>query len=57
MKRFIFILIIVFTFIFIGYSDIKSFNYNNVNDSIKALNSTVQACQVDMESNKDLICD
>ena len=53
MKRFIFILIIVFAFI--GYSEIKSFN--NSMESIKALNSTVQACQVNMEYNKDLICD
>lgn len=56
MKRFIFILIIVFAFI--GFNEYKNFNYNNsVNDSIKALNDTVQACQVDMKNNKDLICD
>ena len=55
MKRFIFILIIVFAFI--GFNEFKNFNYNNVNDSIKALNDTVQACQVDMQNNKDLICD
>ena len=53
MKRFIFILIIVFAFI--GFNEIKSFN--NSMESIKALNGTVQACQVDMEYNKDLICD
>ena len=53
MKRFIFILIIVF--ILIGYNEIKSFD-NNM-DGIKALNSTVQACHVDMQNNKDLICD
>lgn len=53
MKRFIFILIIAFAFI--GFNEIKSFN--NSMDGIKALNSTVQACQVDMEYNKGLICD
>ena len=36
---------------------LKNFNYNNVNDSIKALNDTAQACQVDMQKDKDLICD
>ena len=55
MKRFIFILIIVF--ILIGFNEVKNFNYNNVNDSIRALNNTVQACQGDMQSNRDLICD
>lgn len=54
MKRFIFILIIVFAFI--GCTEVKSFN-NSMSDNIKALNSTVQACQVDMQSNRDLICD
>ena len=54
MKRFIFILIIVF--VFIGYSEIKSLN-NSMSDNIKALNDTAQACQVDMQNNKDLICD
>ena len=55
MKRFIFILIIIF--ILIGFNEVKNFNYNNVNDSIKALNDTAQACQVDMQKDKDLICD
>lgn len=55
MKKFIFILIIVF--ILIGFNEVKNFNYNNVNDSIKVLNGTVQACQIDMQYNKDLICD
>lgn len=55
MKRFIFILIIVFAFI--GFNEVKNFNYNNVNDSIKALNDTVQACHIDIQNNKDLICD
>ena len=53
MKRFIFILIFVFAFI--GFNEIKSFD--NTMESIKALNDTVQACQVDMQNNKDLICD
>ena len=53
MKRFI--LILIFVFILIGYNEVKSFD--NTMESIKALNDTVQACQVDMQNNKDLICD
>lgn len=53
MKRFIFILIFVFAFI--GIAEVKSFD--NTMESIKALNDTVQACQIDMQNNKDLICD
>ena len=53
MKRFIFILVI--GFILIGFNEVKSFD-NTINN-IKALNETTQACQIDMQNNKDLICD
>lgn len=53
MKRFI--LILIFVFAFIGYNEVKSFD--NTMENVKALNDTAQACQVDMQNNKDLICD
>lgn len=53
MKRFIFILIIVF--ILIGFQEIKSFN--NTMNNIKALNDTVNACHVDMQKDTSIICD
>lgn len=53
MKKFIFILIIVF--LFIGYKEYKSFN--NTMNNIKALNSTVNACHVDMQKDNSIICD
>lgn len=54
MKRFIFILILVFAFI--GFNEVRSFN-NSIDESIQALNDTVQACTIDMQKDKDLICD
>lgn len=53
MKRFIFIL--VFIFVLIGYNEVKSFD--NTMESIKALNETTQACTIDMQKDKGLICD
>lgn len=53
MKRFIFVLII--GFILIGFNEVKSFD--NTKASIKAINDTTRACQVDMQNYKDLICD
>ena len=52
MKRFIFILVI--GFILIGFNEVKNFETTM---NIKALNETTQACQIDMQNNKDLICD
>ena len=53
MKRFI--LILIFVFAFISYNEVKSFD--NTMESMKALNDTAQACTIDMQNNKDLICD
>ena len=53
MKRFIFILI--FVFVLIGFNEVKSFD--NTKESIKAINETTQACTVDMQKDKGLICD
>lgn len=52
MKRFI--LILIFVFVLIGYNEVKNFETTM---NIKALNETTQACHVDMQNNKDLICD
>lgn len=54
MKKIIFILL--FIFIIIGIAEVKSFN-NSTNENIKALNSTVQACTVDMQKDSNIICD
>lgn len=53
MKRFIFILVI--GFILIGFNEVKSFD--NTKASIKAINETTQACTIDMQKDKGLICD
>lgn len=53
MKRFI--LVLIFVFVLIGYNEVKSFD--NTRANIKALNDTAQACHVNMQNNKDLICD
>lgn len=53
MKRFI--LIFVFIFVLISYNEIKDFN--NSMESIKAINEVSQACHVDMQKDKGLICD
>lgn len=56
MKKIIFILL--FIFIIIGIAEVKSFNNStNTNENIKALNSTVQACTVDMQKDSNIICD
>lgn len=53
MKRFILILILIF--VLIGYNEVKSFD--NTKASIKAINEVSQACTVDMQKDKGLICD
>ena len=53
MKRFILVLII--GFILIGFNEVKSFD--NTKASIKAINEVSQACHVDMQKDKGLICD
>ena len=54
MKRFILILILVF--VLIGYNEVTRFN-RETTQSIKALNETTQACTIDMQKDKGLICD
>lgn len=53
MKRFILILIIVFTFI--GFNEVKSFN--NSIDAINVVNGVSQACAIDMQKDNSIICD
>ena len=54
MKKVLFILL--FVFILIGINEIRQFN-NETQQSIKALNDTVQACTIDMQKDKNIICD
>ena len=54
MKKFI--LVLIFVFVLIGYNEVTRFN-RETTQSIKAINETTQACTIDMQNNKDLICD
>lgn len=54
MKRFI--LILIFVFVLIGYNEVTRFN-RETTQSIKAINDTAQACTIDMQKDKGLICD
>ena len=54
MKKFI--LVLIFVFVLIGYNEVTRFN-RETTQSIKATQETTQACTIDMQNNKDLICD
>ena len=54
MKNIIIVLTIIF--ILIGLAEVKTYN-KEIDESIKAINETAQACTVDMRKDINLICD
>lgn len=54
MKKYLFLLL--FIFVLIGYNEVTRFN-REVSASIQVTNEVVQACTIDMQKDKNIICD